>query len=213
MAAALSVNKSTVSRLVARGMPLTTVEAAQSWRVEHAKPRSPKGSGGAPPPEPKPRKPRIVTPIPDEPTPEPAEEPEGENPEAEQSAEIEASSVSLKFARTVEDVAKRELIKCARSPDTSVEDFRKATSTCISARANAEKARQDRARFLREQGITLYVSEAELIYGRAHQLIATMLAGMPKQISARLVGQPQKEIETTLADWVDEVMGAMRKTV
>jgi hypothetical protein len=73
-----------------------------------------------------------------------------------------------------------------------------------------EKARQDRARFLRDQRITLYLSEAELIFGKAHQLVATMLAGMPKQIAPRLVGQPQREVERTLADWVDEVMGAIR---
>jgi len=226
----LCIDKSVVSRLAKKGMPTHSVDAAQAWREEHAKPRAKRGQAGTPPPPPV----KITIPKPPppqreaapnceisqkpQPTPEPPPQPEQPEPEPtpsadpadEQENELAASMASLQFARVVEKVAKNELAKCSRSPHSTVEDFRKATATCIAARANAEKARQDRARFLRDQRITLYLSEAELIFGKAHQLVATMLAGMPKQIAPRLVGQPQREVERTLADWVDEVMGAIR---
>ena len=62
-------------------------------------------------------------------------------------------------------------------------------------------------------GELLEVSTAIEIYGKPHQTAGTMLGGMPKQIAPRLVGQPVREIERTLAEWCDTLAAQIFKTL
>jgi hypothetical protein len=211
----LGIDKSVVSRLVQKGMPVTSVDAAQAWREQNAKPRAKRGQAGTPPPPPTPSLQRITTETSAAGVERPSESPTTStiDPETEQAGESAASLASLTFARLVERVAKNELAKCSRNPNSSVEDFRKATQTCIAARNNAEQARKARSAFLHEQRTTLYLSEAREIMTGINQTAATMLGGMAKQLAPRLAGQPAPEIERTLGDWAETVMEVLRKQI
>ena len=46
------------------------------------------------------------------------------------------------------------------------------------------------------------------LFGPAHEITKQRLSSMPKTLAPRLFNQPQKTIETTLADWSDSVLSA-----
>ena len=64
---ALGINKSVVSRLVSKGMPTSSTQAAQAWREIYAKPRAKRGMAGIAPPAPKIEKPRKSAQFPEDP--------------------------------------------------------------------------------------------------------------------------------------------------
>ena len=212
---ALGINKSVVSRLVKKGMPVTSVQAAQGWREIHAKPRAKRGQAGTLPPSPKPtpaplsEKPPLIPPA--DPTPPPPARAKAiphDTPEPDD--EDNTPRQSLRQARLAEKVGYNELVICKRNGG-SIEDIRKANQVYISSRNNRHKAERDFKEWQQQEGILLYFDEARDIAGRPHVAAKQMLEVMPKSLAPRLYGQPQKSIEKTLADWADKLTETIRR--
>jgi len=213
---ALSIDKSVVSRLVKKGMPTTSVDAAQAWRESNAPPRAKRGQRGTPPPPPKLSKVAeptnrefqknsqiIGNPTPPPPVHDSAPEPDDEDNTPRQ---------SLRRARLAEKVGYNELVICKRNGG-SVEDIRKANQIYIASRNNRIKAEKDFKDWQRQEAITLFYDEARDITSRPHITAKQLLEVMPKTLATRLHGQPQKTIEATLAEWADNLTTIIRKAI
>ena len=201
----LGIDKSVVSRLVKKGMPVSSVESARAWRESNAKPRAKRGHAGTAPPVPPPPVPSDA-PLPD--APPPTRDTAG--PDAEEANNDPRQS--LRRARRAELVGYNELLKCQKN-GSSVEDFRKANSVYVSGRNNRVKAEKDFKEHQRQESILLYFDEARDITSRPHLACKNMLDGLPKTLAPRLAGQPQKAIEKTLAEWADTVLAVIRKGI
>ena len=200
LAQALGIDKSVVSRLVKKGMPVNSASAAQAWREVNAKPRAKKGQAGEAPP-----KPKI-----EEPKPQPVTTPAHDAPEPDD--DDNTPRQSLRRARLAEKVGYNELVLCKRNGG-SIEDIRKANSIYIAARNNRHKAERDFKEWQRAEGILLYFDEAKEIAGRPHVAAKQMLEVMPKSLAPRLFGQPQKAIEAALSEWCDSLTEVIRKAL
>jgi hypothetical protein len=200
LAQALGIDKSVVSRLVKKGMPVNSASAAQAWREVNAKPRAKKGQAGEAPP-----KPKI-----DEPKTAPVTAPAHDAPEPDD--DDNTPRQSLRRARLAEKVGYNELVLCKRNGG-SIEDIRKANSIYIAARNNRHKAERDFKEWQRAEGILLYFDEAKEIAGRPHVAAKQILEVMPKSLAPRLFGQPQKAIEAALSEWCDSLTEVIRKTL
>ena len=215
---ALGIDKSVVSRLIRKGMPTSSVQAAQAWREIYAKPRAKKGSGGTPPPVPKEVKPRKSVPFPDD-SPRSIPNPQQSEPrqaatgnEAEPNEDDNTPRQSLRRARLAEKIGYDELRKINKTGG-SIWDIQKANSIYVSARNNRYKAEKDFKEWQRDEGILLFADEAKDIAGRPHIAAKQMLEVMPKTLAARLHNQPQKAIERTLAEWCDTLTEVIRKAI
>ena len=210
---ALGIDKSVVSRLVKKGMPTASVDAAQAWRETNAPPRAKRGQRGTPPPAPKlpkvPEPPRVheptnpPPPVSNDTTPSDAPEPDDEDNTPRQ---------SLRRARLAEKVGYNELVLCKRNGG-SVEDIRKANSIYIASRNNRIKAEKDFKDWQLQERKLLFYDEARDITGRPHIAAKQILEVMPKTLAPRLHGQPQKSIETTLAEWADNLTAIIRQAI
>ena len=208
---ALGIDKSVVSRLVKKGMPTTSVDAAQAWRETNAPPRAKRGQRGTPPPAPKVAEPPSVPTAPpvsfnDTPPPPPTHS----SPEPDD--EDNTPRQSLRRARLAEKVGYNELVICKRNGG-SIEDIRKANSTYISSRNNRVKAEKDFKDWQRQEAITLFYDEARDITSRPHISAKQLLEVMPKTLAPRLHGQPQKTIEASLAEWADNLTTIIRQAI
>ena len=199
----LGIDKGVVSRLAKRGMPTTSVDAANAWREIHAKPRPGRQKGT----QEMSAIPEVITsaPIPEAAPPvltrdHSAPEPDEDNNDPRQ---------SLRRARKAELVGYNELVLCKKNGG-SVEDIRKANSIYIAARNNRYKAEKDFKEWQRQESILLYFDEARDIVTRPHVAVKQTLDIMPKTLAPRLFNQPQKAIEQTLADWVDNLTALIR---
>jgi hypothetical protein len=194
---ALEIDKGLVSRLVKKGMPTTSVDAAQAWREVNAKPKPRKNKKvmDAPPP--------VAKTAPIAPQAHDAPEPDDDDNTPRQ---------SLRRARLAEKVGYNELVLCKRNGG-SIEDIRKANSIYIAARNNRHKAERDFKEWQRAEGILLYFDEAKEIAGRPHVAAKQMLEVMPKSLAPRLFGQPQKAIEAALSEWCDSLTDLIRKAL
>lgn len=218
---ALGIDKSVVSRLVKKGMPTTSVDAAQAWRETNAPPRAKRGQRGTPPPRPQDRETVISggsyppvagsTPAPATPAPKASDTPPPhDSPEPDE--EDNTPRKSLRRARLAEKVGYNELVLCKRNGG-SVEDIRKANSIYIASRNNRIRAEKDFRDWQRQESILLYFDEARDITGRPHIAAKQLLEVMPKTLAPRLHGQPQRSIETTLAEWADNLTAVIRKAI
>ena len=208
---ALGIDKSVVSRLVKKGMPTTSVDAAQAWRETNAPPRAKRGQRGTPPPAPKVSAPPVIPTAPpvvsnDTKPPPPAHD----SPEPDD--EDNTPRQSLRRARLAEKVGYNELVLCKRNGG-SIEDIRKANSTYISSRNNRVKAEKDFKDWQRQEAITLFYDEARDITSRPHISAKQLLEVMPKTLAPRLHGQPQKTIEASLAEWADNLTTIIRQAI
>jgi len=205
----LGLDKSTVSRFLARGMP-RNVQSANEWRLRNAPPRSKKRKGAK------------VQSLNEPPRVEDRIEPMAKKAIA---AEIAAGNVepppdrdesdpneSVKMARLAEKAAWRRFAKSEKEGDDA-ETHRKVQAAYIAARVNRVKAETDLREWKRIEGITLYYSEAQEIIAKPHQLVAQMLSSMPKQLAPRLVNQKIKQIEDVLAKWCDSVAETIRQGI
>ena len=204
---ALGIDKSVVSRLVKKGMPVDSASAAQAWRETNAKPRAKKGQAGSPPPPPKiTEPPKFTGPLPEvEPVAVKSTDPEPDDDD-------NTPRQSLRRARLAEKVGYNELVLCKRNGG-SIEDIRKANAIYIAARNNRYKAERDFKDWQRQEGILLYFDEAKELAGRPHIAAKQILEVMPKTLAPRLHGQPQKAIEKTLAEWADSLTNLIRKAL
>lgn len=210
---ALGIDKSVVSRLVKKGMPTTSVDAAQAWRETNAPPRAKRGQRGTPPPAPKVAEPPSTpatppaslndTPPPPPPVYDSAPEPDDEDNTPRQ---------SLRRARLAEKVGYNELVICKRNGG-SIEDIRKANSTYISSRNNRVKAEKDFKDWQLQERKLLFFDEARDITSRPHIAAKQLLEVMPKTLAPRLHGQPQKTIEASLAEWADNLTTIIRQGI
>jgi len=116
---------------------------------------------------------------------------------------------SLRRARKAELVGFNELAQCKKNGG-SIEDIRKANSIYIAARNNRYKAEKDFKEWQRQESILLYFDEARDLVSRPHVAVKQTLDVMPKTLAPRLYNQPQKAIEQTLADWVDNLTSMIR---
>ena len=210
---ALRIDKSVVSRLVKKGMPTTSVDAAQAWRETNAPPRAKRGQRGTPPPAPKVAEPPPApatppaslndTPPPPPPVYDNAPEPDDEDNTPRQ---------SLRRARLAEKVGYNELVICKRNGG-SIEDIRKANQTYISSRNNRVKAEKDFKDWQLQERKLLFFDEARDITSRPHISAKQLLEVMPKTLAPRLHGQPQKTIEASLAEWADNLTTIIRQAI
>jgi hypothetical protein len=209
----LGIDKSVVSRLVKKGMPTTSVDAAQAWRETNAPPRAKRGQRGEAPPPPKLSKvaepPRVSEPADPLPVPPP---PPVHDSAPEPDDEDNTPRQSLRRARLAEKVGYNELVICKRNGG-SVEDIRKANQIYIASRNNRIKAEKDFKDWQRQEAITLFYDEARDITSRPHITAKQLLEVMPKTLATRLHGQPQKTIEATLAEWADNLTTIIRKAI
>jgi hypothetical protein len=208
LANALNINASTASRMVKRGMPTNSIDAAQAWRESNAPPRAKRGQAGTPPPPPKRPKPDPkvqAEPLPDPPPEESATStpPDEKNNDPRQ---------SLRRARIAEMAGYNQLVQVQKNGG-SIEDFRKANSVYIHSRNNRIKAEKDFRDWQRDQGILLYFDEAREIASRPHVAARGMIEIMPKNLAPRLFNQPQKAIEKTLAEWCDRLTETIRSKI
>jgi hypothetical protein len=211
---ALGIDKSVVSRLVKKGMPTTSVDAAQVWRETNAPPRAKRGQRGTPPPAPKVAEPPSSPATPpaslnDTPPPPP---PPVYDSSPEPDDEDNTPRQSLRRARLAEKVGYNELVICKRNGG-SIEDIRKANQTYISSRNNRVKAEKDFKDWQRQEAITLFYDEARDITSRPHISAKQLLEVMPKTLAPRLHGQPQKTIEASLAEWADNLTTIIRQAI
>ena len=220
---ALGIDKSVVSRLVAKGMPTSSVQSAQAWREIYAKPRAKRGMAGiapAPPKEDKPRKsaqfpvekPVVTQPVASESQSPPPPEPPHDTAQDEPPEDDNTPRQSLRRARLAEKVGYNELVMTKRNGG-SIEDIRKANQVYISSRNNRHKAERDFKEWQRDEGILLFFDEAKDIASRPHIAAKQMLETMAKTLAPRCHGQPQKAIEKTLGDWADTLAEVIRKAI
>ena len=193
MAKTLGVSKALVSKLIKAGMPLTTPQAAQAWREQHARPRKWKNKVAAP----------------TEST-QPAAKPQSKHTASQGIAAADNPQVSLERARAAECEAFAALKEAQRNGG-SPEDLRKLSTTYFAARRNRQTAEDFADSWQRRQQVTLLLDEAKELAGRPHIAAKQMLEVMPKTLAPRLHGQPQKAIERTLAEWADNLTEILRQ--
>ena len=178
--------------LVKRGMPTSSVDAANAWRAVNAPPRNRKDkkepvSKPAPAPHKSyglPTKPEAQVSLNDTPPVQSANTPK----------------LSLDRAIEAEDSAHHKL-KEIELCGGSIEDYRKANQVYIAARNNRVKAQKDFDEWERMQKITIFTSEGLEFLQRILLPVRQMAEVMPKTMAPRLAMQPQKVVEKTLFEW------------
>jgi hypothetical protein len=208
---ALGIDKSVVSRLVKKGMPTTSVDAAQVWRETNAPPRAKRGQRGTPLPAPKVAEPPsspATPPVSFNETPPPPPTHSAPEPDDEDNTPRQ----SLRRARLAEKVGYNELVICKRNGG-SIEDIRKANQTYISSRNNRVKAEKDFKDWQRQEAITLFYDEARDITSRPHQAERMIIENMPKTLAPRVNPQNPKVAESVLTEWVDRLIEIRRKSI
>ena len=219
----LGISKGQASKLVSKGMPTHSVEAAMAWRETYAKPRPSMQKGVinerfSDIPQERIQNPRKVVIVPAaDGIPEKEADAEYQTPiipprdhaSPEPDDDNNDPRQSLRRARKAELVGFNELAQCKKNGG-SIEDIRKANSVYIASRNNRYKAEKDFKEWQRSEGILLFFDEARDIVSRPHVAVKQTLDIMPKTLAPRLFNQPQKAIEQTLADWVDNLTAMIR---
>ncbi len=185
--------------LVKRGMPTSSVDAANAWRAVNAPPRNRKDKKEPIIPQKTPAKPTISeklksSPIVGDPTP-----PASLN-DTPPMQSANTPKLSLDRAIEAEDSAHHKL-KEIELCGGSIEDYRKANQVYIAARNNRVKAQKDFDEWERMQKITIFTSEGLEFLQRILLPVRQMAEVMPKTMAPRLAMQPQKVVEKTLFEW------------
>ena len=224
----LNLTKGAVSQLVKKGMPLHSIDAANAWRAVNAPPRKVKGrpapSNAAavrakpvpiplPAPAPIPQPQAEVAPDPQPASVPPPPPPPSAEPDPVAESRESDPRDSVRMARLAEKAAWSRFAAAQKSSLTSPDEFRRINAAYIAARQNRMKAEEDFREWRRQEGITLFLSEAQEICARPHQAVAQMLSVGPKQLAPRLYGQPIREIERTLIEWADSLSAIIRKSI
>ena len=190
----LGIGKGAVSRMVKRGMAVSSVEAAQAWRETNAPPRPSRAKHGATVKFTEPKKP-----VPTEP---PAAS--GEISPSKEDADNDPRQ-SLRRARRAEADADRVLQE-VKATNVSIEDYRKANAVYVASRNNRNKAEQDFRSWQRDEGITLFVDEAKELFVRPLAVLKQALDSAPKTLGLRCNSQSPKIAEDALTEWIDSVI-------
>lgn len=196
IATALGVTKGLVSQLAARGMPLTSPQAAQAWRMVHAKPRKwnskslKMDQGGD-------RK---------------SEESKGKICPLISASQAVADDPAQSLTRARE-AERSAYLALQDAKDGSPEDLRKSSATYFASRSNHQRAMDYHDEWKRRQGVTLLYDEARELAGRPHVAAKQILEVAAKTLAPRLVGQPQKMIEKTIDHWIDKLTDTLRSSL
>jgi len=170
-------------------MPVTSVDAANAWRMVHAKPKKPINLVKLSP----------IDNLSSNNSPDPI--PTANTPELSLARAIDAEDSAHKKRREIE------------RGGGSIEDYRKANGVYIASRNNRVKAERDFSEWEHSQNVSLYVEEANDMFNRTFGAARGMIDIMPKTLAPRLCNQPQKEIETTLLEWCSRLVETMRGNV
>jgi hypothetical protein len=192
------------SKLSQRGMPLSSTQAAQSWREINAKPRQWKSKVASAKPSTKPPAPRTTAPAPSKASPAPSSAPA---PDEDGPAE------SLRRARSTERQSFKNLERLQRDKLATPEDLRKSSSVYFASRSNRQKAEVDHREWQRAEGVTMFFDEAKDIASRPHQAARNMLSIGGKELSVRCYGQSQKAIQATIDAWLDRLTEILRSSI
>lgn len=211
LAKSLGMDKGLCSRLVKKGMPTTSAEAANAWRAIHAKPRAKRCGASAPSPITK----SITASHQSSVSPKALERPLQTTTSLsnESSADDDGPSESLRRAKAAERASYKHLVDFQKDKNASPEDLRKSSSIYFSSRTNRQKAEADHREFLRAEGVTLFYAEAADLAGRPHEAVRAMLSTAAKSLTPRLVGMPAKSIEDALAAWIDRLTEMLRSSL
>ncbi len=163
-----------------------------AWREANAKPRKWKSKAAAPTP--------------------PASKPQAATKPAQAITAADDPHASLERARAAEAQSYAALL-AGREGGASPEDTRKLSATYFAARRNRQTAEDFADQWQRRQQITMLLDEAKEIVSRPHVAAKQMLEVMPKALAPRLYAQPQKTIETTLAEWCDRLAETLRESL
>ena len=200
----LGCTKGLVSMLVKRGMPTSSVDAANAWRAVNAPPRNRKDkkepiSKTAPAPHKSydlPVKSEAPVTLNDTPPMQSANTPK----------------LSLDRAIEAEDSAHHKL-KEIELCGGSIEDYRKANAVYIAARNNRVRAQKDYDEWQRLQQITIFTSEGLEFLNRILTPGRQMAEIMPKNMAPRLAMQPQKVVEKALFEWSARLIESMKDQI
>jgi len=207
----LGCTKGLVSMLVKRGMPTSSVDAANAWRAVNAPPRNRKDKKKPIIPQKAPAKPTIRensknSPIVGDPTP-----PASLN-DTPPMQSANTPKLSLDRAIEAEDSAHHKL-KEIELCGGSIEDYRKANAVYIAARNNRVRAQKDFDEWQRLQQITIFTSEGLEFLNRILTPGRQMAEIMPKNMAPRLAMQPQKVVEKALFEWSARLIESMKDQI
>ena len=207
----LGCTKGLVSMLVKRGMPTSSVDAANAWRAVNAPPRNRKDKREPTVPQKTPAKPTISeicknSPIVGDPNP-----PASIN-DTPPMQSANTPKLSLDRAIEAEDSAHHKLKEIELSGG-SIEDYRKANAVYIAARNNRVKAQKDYDEWQRLQQITIFTSEGLEFLQRILSPGRQMAEVMPKTMAPRLAMQPQKVVEKALFEWSARLIETMKDQI
>jgi hypothetical protein len=194
----LGINKSGVSRFVARGMPVHSLDAAEAWRAVNAPPRAKRGH-----PAPAPTRCAATA------KPSTAQSKDTIDPSA---TGQDSAETSVKRARAAEAAAFRELERVQKSGG-SIDDLRRAGSSYIASRGNRQRAERDFLEYQRQSQILLFFDEAKDIASRPHETVRGILQTAAKSLTPRIVGMPARAIETVLSDFFDVLTNHLRTSL
>jgi hypothetical protein len=190
--------------LVKRGMPTSSVDAANAWRAVNAPPRNRKDKREpVSKPAPAPHKSYDL--------PAKSEAPVSLN-DTPPMQSANTPKLSLDRAIEAEDSAHHKLKEIELSGG-SIEDYRKANAVYIAARNNRVKAQKDYDEWQRLQQITIFTSEGLEFLQRIISPGRQMAEVMPKTMAPRLAMQPQKVVEKALFEWSARLIETMKDQI
>jgi hypothetical protein len=200
----LGCTKGLVSMLVKRGMPTSSVDAANAWRAVNAPPRNRKDKKEpVSKPAPTPHKSYSL--------PAKSEAPVSLN-DTPPMQSANTPKLSLDRAIEAEDSAHHKL-KEIELCGGSIEDYRKANAVYIAARNNRVRAQKDYDEWQRLQQITIFTSEGLEFLNRILTPGRQMAEVMPKNMAPRLAMQPQKVVEKALFEWSARLIESMKDQI
>ena len=200
----LGCTKGLVSMLVKRGMPTSSVDAANAWRAVNAPPRNRKDKKEpVSKPTPTPHKSYSL--------PAKSEAPVSLN-DTPPMQSANTPKLSLDRAIEAEDSAHHKL-KEIELCGGSIEDYRKANAVYIAARNNRVRAQKDYDEWQRLQQITIFTSEGLEFLNRILTPGRQMAEVMPKNMAPRLAMQPQKVVEKALFEWSARLIESMKDQI
>ncbi len=185
LAEALGMSKSAVSQLKKKGMPVTTLEEAQTWRAANCATIRAKRE-------------RFEKPAGHESDQTTIEEPQhkigktwdnGEREEDESDNPYDA----LRAAKEAEKISRNQLRELAQLSTRDAVELDRAQRTFGFAQRHRMWMEKEVRQWKRENGITLYLEEAKKIFGTSMNSLERLLKIMPRNLAARCVSPETSE--------------------
>jgi len=173
------LSRGQVSKLVARGMPLTTPEAADSWRGSSAKKRPPSATNTSGPFRP---------------------------PEATEPDHVSAADDSPQGAYVRQKTIERAAYAlAARALKNGQPDSGRLVSIHAQAARNLTQAREEVLGLLERERQLVSGDWVRKVMSEHDGAVATLIKAMPKQLAGRIAPHDPEHAERELDRWVQEV--------